>query len=403
VPAIPFVWQSGHTAVFDAQAVFGITGSVDQQQERYRPLTTAVSSQSTHQGHASATSAVWPVQLWLGVMIGLILAMIVVGGATRLTDSGLSITEWKPLLGAIPPLSDADWRDAFAKYKLIPEYREINAGMSLAEFKFIFWWEWAHRFLGRFIGLVFAVPLVGFWIAGHLPHRMKPWLVGLLVLGGVQGFLGWYMVQSGLVDRVDVSHYRLALHLTTAFVILALMTWCFLELGYQAGARAVEHSVDTHVAAHHLWTAWILIALMLLQVVLGAFVAGLKAGLTYNTWPLMDGAIIPAGLFSQSPWWINFTENITTVQFDHRLMAYVLLALGIWHAVAVWWTARVRTAVVSGGILAVALIVQAGVGIATLLAAQGAIPIGLGLAHQGGAAVVLVIAVWHVHRLSRAG
>ncbi|MEL6873024.1 MAG: COX15/CtaA family protein, partial [Pseudomonadota bacterium] len=172
----------------------------------------------------SAAAAGTAVRVWLATVIGLVLAMIVVGGATRLTDSGLSITEWLPLLGAIPPLSNADWAAAFAKYKLIPEYTQVNAGMSLAEFKFIYWWEWGHRFLGRFIGIAYALPLAIFWMRGQIPSRMKPLLLALLVLGGLQGFVGWYMVQSGLVDRIDVSQYRLAMHLSLAFLILGLLT-----------------------------------------------------------------------------------------------------------------------------------------------------------------------------------
>ena len=170
------------------------------------------------------------VRVWLFVVAGLVVAMITVGGATRLTDSGLSITEWQPILGVIPPLSEADWQAAFLKYKEIPEYRDVNAGMSLEAFKFIYWWEWSHRFLGRFIGIAFALPLLAFWIAGRLPPRLAPKLLGVLALGAFQGFVGWYMVRSGLVDRVDVSHYRLALHLGLAFLILALLVWLALEV-----------------------------------------------------------------------------------------------------------------------------------------------------------------------------
>ena len=182
------------------------------------------------------------VQAWLIAIGLLVFGMVVVGGATRLTDSGLSITEWQPILGIIPPLSDADWQTAFAKYKLIPEYREINAGMSLAEFKFIYWWEWAHRFLGRMIGIAFALPFAFFWLKGWLRPGMIPQLLGVFALGGLQGFFGWYMVQSGLAERVDVSHYRLALHLTTAFVILACVVWLACDLAPQ-GTR--------HSSAHH--------------------------------------------------------------------------------------------------------------------------------------------------------
>ncbi|MEO1207722.1 MAG: COX15/CtaA family protein [Pseudomonadota bacterium] len=339
------------------------------------------------------------VQLWLYVIATMVFAMVVVGGATRLTDSGLSITEWLPLLGAIPPLSDADWQTAFAKYKQIPEYAEINAGMSMAEFQFIYWWEWAHRFLGRMIGVAFAVPLAVFWFKGWIRPGLTPKLLGVLALGGLQGFFGWYMVQSGLSERVDVSHYRLALHLTTAFVILALVVWLALGLAPDEDRIRLHTIPQTQVTV-----ATVIIGLMFLQVVLGAFVAGLKAGLTYNTWPLMDGDIIPSGLFSLSPWWVNIAENITTVQFNHRLTAYVLLAAVLWHAVALWRNADDERVVTSGWVVAGAVTLQASLGVWTLLAAgqAGHIPIGLGLIHQGGAALVLAITVWHVHRLHRA-
>ncbi|MEO1542784.1 MAG: COX15/CtaA family protein [Pseudomonadota bacterium] len=338
------------------------------------------------------------VQIWLLCIAILVFAMVVVGGATRLTDSGLSITEWLPLLGAIPPLSDADWQLAFAKYKQIPEYTEINAGMSMAEFQFIYWWEWAHRFLGRLIGLAFALPLAFFWLKGWIRPGLTPKLIGVLALGGLQGFFGWYMVQSGLSERVDVSHYRLALHLTTAFVILALVVWLALSLSPTEG-RIRLHTIPSTQAS-----IAIAILLMFLQVVLGAFVAGLKAGLTYNTWPLMDGDFIPTGLYSLSPIWTNITENITTVQFNHRMTAYVLLALVIWHAVSIWRRADDEQVVTSVLALTAGVLLQAGLGIWTLLAAGqvGHIPIGLGLVHQGGAALLLALTVWHCHRLYRA-
>ncbi|MFN3868348.1 MAG: COX15/CtaA family protein, partial [Hyphomicrobiaceae bacterium] len=320
---------------------------------------------------------------------------IVVGGATRLTDSGLSITEWQPLLGAIPPLTDAHWQEAFDKYRQIPEYKIVNKGMSLDEFKFIYWWEWSHRFLGRFIGVAFAVPFVIFIALRKLRPGYALKLAGVLALGALQGFFGWYMVKSGLVERVDVSHYRLALHLFTAFLILALLVWLALELE----TRPATIRLDTLTPGHRRM-AWALVLLIMAQVVLGAFVAGLKAGLTYNTWPLMDGELVPDGLLLMQPWYVNFAENITTVQFDHRVVAYVIVLLAILHAFRL---ARVDDDAVrwSGAVLAVAVLLQMGLGIWTLLAAEGSIPIGLGLAHQGFAAIVLVIAVWHLHRVLR--
>lgn len=336
-----------------------------------------------------------PLRLWLYAVAILVLAMIVVGGATRLTDSGLSITEWQPIIGAIPPLSDAHWNEAFDKYKQIPEYHQVNKGMSLEAFKAIYWWEWSHRFLGRFIGVAFAIPLFVFWLLGRIPRGFAHKLLGVLALGGLQGAIGWYMVKSGLVDRVDVSHYRLALHLGTAFLILGLLVWLAEEL------RPADDSIRLEtVAVSHVTMARALVFLLFLQVVLGALVAGLKAGLTYNTWPLMDGRFIPDGLLTLSPWWLNVFENVTTVQFDHRMVAYAVFLLALWHLVQIKGSDDGRV-IVSSTLLLAAIAAQIGLGIRTLLLAEGEIPIGLGLAHQGGAAVVFAISVWHLHRISR--
>lgn len=314
--------------------------------------------------------------------------MIVVGGATRLTDSGLSITEWKPLMGTIPPLSQSQWLEVFEKYKTIPEYHLINKGMGLEDFKYIFWWEWAHRFLGRIIGIAFAVPLFIFYAYGFL-NRSDLWkFVGVFALGGLQGAIGWYMVSSGLVDRVDVSHYRLALHLTVAFLILGLVVWLIME--QHDPSRAIELK---RVPKEILPQASILVLLVYLQVFVGALVAGLKAGLVYNTWPLMNGAVFPNDLFALSPWFINFFENTTTVQFTHRLTAYLLVGFGLWHTFIVLKSeveGEVRT---SALFLAGALFVQMCVGILTLV--QG-VPIMLGCAHQGLAAIVLMISIRHL-------
>lgn len=335
------------------------------------------------------------VRLWLYAVAVLVFAMIVVGGATRLTDSGLSITEWQPIIGAIPPLNEAHWLEALEKYRQIPEYQQINKGMSLEAFKTIYWWEWSHRFLGRFIGLAFALPLLLFWIFNKIPRGFGWKLAGLLALGGLQGAIGWYMVKSGLVDRVDVSHYRLALHLGTAFLILALLIWLAEELRPRDATIRLET-----VGRSQVNMARVLVAVLFVQVLLGALVAGLKAGLTYNTWPLMDGRFIPNGLMTLSPWYENFFENITTVQFDHRMLAYLIALLALWHV----WQLRASDdgrLTVSAGLLFATILAQMGLGIWTLLAAQGEIPIGLGLAHQGGAAVVFATAVWHLHRISR--
>lgn len=347
-----------------------------------------------HRG-AGANGAATAVRLWLYLVIALVLAMIVVGGATRLTDSGLSITEWQPIIGALPPLNEAHWLEAFEKYKQIPEYHEINKGMSLEAFKAIYWWEWAHRFLGRFIGMAFALPLLAFWIFRKIPRGMEIKLLGVLALGGLQGAIGWYMVKSGLVDRIDVSHYRLALHLGTAFLIVGLLVW----LAQETRPRDTTIRLET-VAPAHVRLARVLVFALFVQVLLGALVAGLKAGLTYNTWPLMDGRFIPNGLLAMTPWYENFFENVTMVQFDHRMMAYLIGLLALTHVYQLRGGDDGRVTA-SAALLLAAIVIQMGIGIWTLVAAQGEIPIGLGLMHQGGAALVFAISVWHLHRISR--
>jgi heme a synthase len=341
-------------------------------------------------GMVSAHAAAWDraVQGWLWVIALLVLGMITVGGATRLTDSGLSITEWQPLLGAIPPLTDAHWQEAFAKYKEIPEYHLVNKGMSLEAFKAIYWWEWGHRFLGRIIGLAFALPFAVFWFMGALRPGYSMRLAGVLALGGVQGVIGWYMVKSGLVDRVDVSQYRLALHLTVAFLILGFVVWLSREIGRheQAGTARLARLPAA------------IVTLILMQVVIGAFVASLKGGLVYNTWPTMNGALIPDDLFALEPWYHNPFENPVTAQFVHRLVAYaVVLAV----ALEAWRTFRGSVGGQhrsSAALLLAAVVAQAALGIWTLLEA---VPIGLGIAHQACAAILLVIATRHLHIVSR--
>ena len=333
------------------------------------------------------------VRWWLYGVAALVFALIVVGGATRLTDSGLSITEWRPLLGILPPLSDADWHDVFEKYRQIPEYHIVNRGMSLDAFKFIFWWEWAHRFLARMVGFAFAIPLVYFVVRRRLPAAFSWKLGGLFLLGGLQGAIGWYMVSSGLVDRIDVSHYRLALHLTVAFLILALLLWSAWTLPRPTSAVGQPQSTTRHRHA-----AQALLALIFLQVVLGALVAGLKAGLAHNTWPLMDGQFIPTGLWVMSPWYLNPFENVMTVQFNHRMMAYVIVAAVVWHAVSIVRADGAGDARSSALMLAGGVVAQALLGIWTLLAQ---VPLGLGLAHQGLAAIVTGLAVRHLFVVSR--
>jgi heme a synthase len=335
--------------------------------------------------------AYWALRVWLFAVAGLVLAMVTVGGATRLTGSGLSITEWKPLMGAIPPISPADWMEAFDKYRQIAQYKLVNKGMSLDAFKVIFWWEWGHRQLGRFIGVAYLVPLLAFVWLKWVPTALMPRLFGLLVLGGLQGAMGWYMVQSGLTDRVDVSQYRLAAHLTLAAVIFAGLLWTALDLS-PATERVRLRTLPPR--AVHFATA--LVVLVLAQIFLGALVAGMKAGLAHNTWPLMDGRIIPNGLLAMTPWWLNLFENGLTVQFNHRMVAYGLAALGLWHALRTARVADDEQVRVSAWLMAAAIVVQIGIGIWTLLLA---VPLWLGLGHQAMAMIVLGLVVWHRHAI----
>ncbi len=312
------------------------------------------------------------IRIWLYIVALMIVAVVVVGGATRLTQSGLSITEWKPIHGVIPPLSAAEWQEEFAKYRQIPEYQEINRGMSLGEFQAIFWWEWTHRILARLIGVVVLVPMIVFWVSGRLEPRLRPRMVAIFLLGGLPGAVGWWMVASGLSERTDVSQYRLAVHLTLACAILAYVLWVARSIapgsrGASVGARVV---------------GGVIVGLALVQIFLGGLVAGLNAGLSYNTWPLMDGVLVPSGLLIQEPWWRNLFENAATVQFDHRLGAYLLFAVVLFHA----WRARTTGAFA----LAVLVAAQAALGISTLVMQ---VPLPLALLHQLGAVAVLTAAV----------
>ena len=323
------------------------------------------------------------VRWWLYVVCLFIFAMVMVGGATRLTDSGLSITEWKPIHGIIPPLNHDQWMEEFEKYRLIPEYQQINKGMSLLEFQFIYWWEWSHRFLGRIIGFVFAIPLAFFWATGRLESRLKPRLLALLALGGLQGFIGWWMVKSGLVDRVDVSQYRLAIHLTLACIIFAYTVWL---------ARGLAPHSEGETPTRLMVFAPLIVFLVLTQIFLGGLVAGLDAGFAFNDWPTMDGAAWPSGLMILEPAWRNFFENPKTVQFVHRMSAYVVFAV----IVLQWLTVRGSDAMVPHkrrvALLAILVTLQAALGIITLVLQ---VPLHWALAHQAGAVVLLAFAVAH--------
>jgi cytochrome c oxidase assembly protein subunit 15 len=332
------------------------------------------------------------VRWWLLFVAAMVFVMVIVGGATRLTDSGLSITEWKPLLGAIPPLNESHWLAAFDKYRQIPEYHLINKGMSLDEFKFIYWWEWGHRFLGRAIGVIFFVPFVFFWLTGRLHRSCIPALFMLFVLGGLQGGLGWYMVKSGLVERTDVSQYRLSAHLTLATIIFAALIWTALGFGNQKRRLAAT--------LNPAWPALGLVVLIIAQTALGGFVAGLDAGLSHNTWPLMDGRLIPDGLLVMEPVWRNFFENVLTVQFQHRMMAYAIAIFAFVYAARAMNETNPPAVRTSGLAILLAVLAQIGFGIWTLLAH---VPITLGLIHQGGALVVLAACIWHLHEVCTAG
>ena len=325
----------------------------------------------------SAEAAKPLVRKWLILVAVLIFVMVIVGGATRLTDSGLSITEWQPLLGAIPPLNAADWEIAFQKYKLSSEFKLQNSTMEMGAFQFIYWWEWSHRLLGRLLGVVFLMPFLFFALTGRLEARMWPRLLLLFILGGAQGALGWYMVSSGLVDRVDVSQYRLAAHLSLAVALFAAVIWVITSLNYR---HKFPLSLDGCAAL-------VLLILVFLQIAAGGFVAGLDAGMGYNTWPLMDGKWIPNDLLIMEPAWRNFFENALTVQFDHRMLAYVVLLVATWHAL--------KTFSMSAMFVAYAVFAQACLGILTLLFH---VRLGFALTHQAMALIVVAAAVWNLHK-----
>jgi cytochrome c oxidase assembly protein subunit 15 len=352
-----------------------------------RPAATSKRSRMTTSTFQSRHQAV---RAWLLVVAALMVVTLVVGGATRLTESGLSIVEWRPVTGVVPPLDAAQWQAEFAKYQTIPQYRERNRGMSLDEFKTIYWWEWSHRLLARLVGAAFLLPLLWFIWRGEIEARLRLRLWTIFGLGAVLGVVGWWMVSSGLADRVNVSPYRLGFHLTLACVIYAMILWTAQQLLPRAPL-----AVPGRIRAG----AFALLALVLMQIYLGALVAGLRAGLLYNTWPLIDGAIVPEAsrLFFQEPRWRNFFENALTVQFDHRMAGYVLLACALWHAADVARGMRGGAALAGVLALAAAIVVQAALGILTLLYQ---VPLVLALAHQVMAIVVLTIAVVHAQRLA---
>ncbi|OJU06700.1 MAG: heme A synthase [Rhizobiales bacterium 65-79] len=323
------------------------------------------------------------VRTWLYVVAVVLFGLFLVGGATRLTNSGLSITEWQPIHGVIPPLNAAEWQEEFAKYKQIPEYKVLNRDMDLAGFKRIFWWEWTHRLIARSVGFIFAIPLIVLWAAGCIERRLKPRLVGILALGGLQGAIGWWMVMSGLAHRTDVSQYRLAIHLTTA---------CLIFIATLAVARGLApHSERPATRSVQVFAGW-MVALVLFQIYLGALVAGTNAGFSYNTWPLMDGRIVPDGLFVIEPAWRNFFENPKTVQFIHRCGAYTVWIVALAQMIFAFRHAPGTTHARRAIVFFLLVTLQATIGIATLLMQ---VPIDLGLTHQAMALVVLAFATAH--------
>ena len=331
-----------------------------------------------------------PVAVWLFAVAALVLAMVVVGGATRLTVSGLSITQWKPISGVLPPMNAADWNEEFARYKAIPQYAQLNKGMSLEAFKGIYWWEWAHRLLGRLLAVAFAGPFLWFLLRRELPRRLI-WRCGLLfVLGGLQGAVGWWMVKSGLADRVLVAPERLMIHLGLAFALLAGLAWTALD----AWAGAPRITVPSP------WTRWALalMGLIYLQILLGALVAGNDAGLAYNDWPLMNGALFPKD-YAGPGLWATVAHSQAAVQFHHRILAYLVLAAALTAAVTAWRSRYLPfDAKLIGVALGAVVVVQALLGIATLMMH---VPIGLAMAHQVMAAVLLSTATafaWRVRR-----
>jgi cytochrome c oxidase assembly protein subunit 15 len=341
-----------------------------------------------------ATPAHRPVAAWLLACCALVFAIVVVGGVTRLTHSGLSITEWQPIVGTLPPLNDADWNDAFAKYQLTPEYQQVNKGMALPEFQRIFWWEYVHRLLGRLVGVVFLVPFLWFLARRQIPPGYGARLAVIFALGAAQGALGWYMVKSGLVDDPRVSQFRLTTHLGLAFLIFAAMFWTALSLlaptranGKGAGAPARR------------WTTAVAL-LVFLQVLSGGMVAGIHAGLAYNTFPLMNGALVPAEIMMLDPAWKNFFYNMATVQFDHRLFAWMLAVI----VPLTWWKVvrdadAPRGAHVAAHLLLAMLAVQVTLGILTLV---NAVPVPLAALHQAGALLLFAAALNLAHAARRA-
>jgi cytochrome c oxidase assembly protein subunit 15 len=351
----------------------------------------------THNAHRAVA---W----WLFACCTMVFVTLVIGGVTRLTHAGLSIVEWQPLIGALPPLSEAHWQELFAKYRQTPEFLLRNHDMTLDGFQTIFWWEWAHRLSGRLIGAVFLLPYLWFLARGQLRGKLAWKIAGFFILGGLQGAMGWYMVKSGLVDDPRVSQYRLAAHLGLAFLIFGLMGWTALGLMQprsQGNTNTAKLAVSPAPTFAQLITRRLgaaLIALVFIMVLSGALVAGIHAGLAYNTFPLMNGSFLPPESFMLEPVWLNFFNNMATVQFDHRLIAWTLLALVPWFALRVWRDfPAARPAAL---FMASWLLVQVSLGIGTLMMR---VPVPLAAAHQAGAMILFALVLWTNHAIRRVG
>lgn len=340
-----------------------------------------------------ANTASKAVAIWLFVCCAMVFAMVVVGGVTRLTHSGLSMVEWQPIVGAVPPLNDAEWQATFSKYQQTPEFKLRNFDMGVEEFKGIFWWEYFHRLLGRLIGIVYLVPLL-YFAARRVVSGSLAWkLGGILLLGALQGGMGWYMVKSGLVDEPRVSHLRLTAHLALAFLIFAAQLWVALDLLRPRHLHGVVPAGLRRFSRG-------LVALIFVMVMSGGLVAGLRAGLAYNTFPLMHGHVVPPDMFAITPWYANFIGNLATVQFDHRLIAWllaVLIPLLCWR---VQRTALPTATKRVAHVLLAGLAIQFTLGVATLLMG---VPIALAAAHQAGAMVLFGAALVLAHELGRFG
>ncbi|MDL2404614.1 COX15/CtaA family protein [Rhizobium calliandrae] len=322
------------------------------------------------------------IRIWLACVLLALFGLVLVGGATRLTNSGLSITEWQPIHGVIPPLNAQEWQEEFDLYKRIPQFQQLNKEMTVDEFKGIFWWEWAHRLLARAMGVIFGLPLLFLLLTGRVERKLRLPLGGIFVLGGLQGAIGWWMVSSGLEARTDVSQYRLATHLVTACLIFAACMWFMRALS--------PHSNDPAPTRYSAKLAGLIAFMALFQIYLGALVAGLDAGLSYNTWPLMDGAVVPGGLFAQSPAWINFFENPKMVQYVHRLGAYALFTVVAINMIISLRAAAQTTHARRSVVLFMLVLIQAILGISTLLLQ---VPLHLALTHQAGALIVFGFAI----------